>query len=478
MEQSTSLSSRDAAACRMEERESKLGRRTSINQVSTDLGAAMPTQLTTVLSRVEVAQQPEITAEVNLEIKPEVDAGITDDMLLRLQKASQKIGSALDLDQLIDRIVEEVACSFGLAEANVYLHEQERSELTLAGVHGCTIHGKGARLRVGEEGLVGYVASTGQMRYAPDVRKDQYYIACEINTLSEVAIPLYVDERLVGVFTASHHRLNAFQPQQLKLLQALCNHIAVAVQNARMFQTERQERERMTRDAQEARTIQQALLPKSSPYIPGFAITGLCAPAGAVGGDWYDFIPMENGLWALVLADVSGKGTAAALLMSATRGILRALAAACCTPREVLERLNRFLVEDFPPARFVTMVYAVFDPAKRVVTFANAGHLQPLLIEGGTGRFLSTEEGMPLGLSSGAFSETQVKLTPGSRLVIYSDGITEAENPEEEEYGACRLVEHLLRPEASTESLLKDVQEFADGLGLRDDATVISMQML
>lgn len=422
----------------------------------------MATQLTTAPPPASLAQSQEIT----------------DDLLLRLQKASQKIGSVLDLDQLIDRIVEEVACSFGLAEANVYLHEQERSELTLAGVHGCRIHGKGQRLKVGKEGLVGYVAATGQMRYAPDVRKDQYYIGCEESTLSEVAIPLHVEERLVGVFTASHRRLNAFQPQQLKLLQALCSHIAVAVQNARMFQVERQERERMTRDAQEARAIQQALLPKSSPYIPGFAITGLCTPAGAVGGDWFDFIPMENGLWALVLADVSGKGTAAALLMSATRGILRALAEACCTPREVLERLNRFLVEDFPPARFVTMVYAVFDPAKCTVTFANAGHLQPLLIQGGSARFLSTEEGMPLGLSSGVFSEAEVELPPGSRLVFYSDGITEAEDPDDAEYGSQRMIDHLLRPDATAESLLADVREFADGYGLRDDATVIMVQTL
>jgi sigma-B regulation protein RsbU (phosphoserine phosphatase) len=417
-----------------------------------------------------------ITAPPVNDLQPSQD--VTDDLLLRLQKASQKIGSVLDLDQLIDRIVEEVACSFGLAEANVYLHQEDRSELTLVGVHGCRIHGKGDRLKVGEEGMAGYVAATGQMRYAPDVRKDQYYIGCEASTLSEVAIPLHVEDRLVGVFVASHTRLNAFQPQQLKLMQALCSHIAVAVQNAHMFQMERQERERMTRDAQEARAIQQALLPKCSPYIPGFAISGLCIPAGAVGGDWYDFIPMENGLWALVLADVSGKGTAAALLMSATRGILRALAEACCTPREVLERLNRFLVEDFPPARFVTMLYAVFDPATRILTFANAGHLQPLLIQGGTAQFLSTDEGMPLGLSSGVFSEAQVELVPGSRLLFYSDGITEAENPDDEEYGAQRLIDHLLQPAATAESLLGDVREFADGFGLRDDATVIMMQAL
>jgi phosphoserine phosphatase RsbU/P len=400
------------------------------------------------------------------------------DDLLRLQKASQRISSLLDLDQLIDRIVNEIACSFGLLEANVYLYEQHREQLVLAGVHGCTVHEKGHCLRFGQEGLVGYVAATGQMRYAPDVRNDQYYLACEPSTLSEVAIPLLVEERLVGVFTASHPELNAFPPRQLKILQSLCSHIAVAVQNARLFQQERQEREQMTRDALEARNIQQALLPRSSPYIPGFAVSGLCIPVGAVGGDWYDFIPMEGGLWALVLADVSGKGTAAALLMAATRGILRSLAEACCKPGEVLQRLNQLLVEDLPPARFVTMVYAVLNPEKRTVTFANAGHLQPLLVHGREARFLNTDAGMPLGLGPGDFSEVEIELAPGSRLVLYSDGITEAANPEEEEYGQLRLQQHLIECESSPESLLADVRTFANGFALRDDATVITIKML
>src|SRR5260370_32606035 len=115
----------------------------------------------------------------------------------------------------------------------------------------------------------------------------------------------------------------------------------------------------MNREAEEARAIQQALLPKSSPYIPGFAVSGLSVPAGAVGGDWYDFIPMKEGCWGLVLADVSGKGTAAALVIAAARGVLRSLAEASCTPSEVLQKLNRLLLEDLPPARFVTMVFEI-----------------------------------------------------------------------------------------------------------------------
>jgi len=395
--------------------------------------------------------------------------------LLKLQKAAQKISSILDLDELIAKVVNEVARSFGCLDSDIYLHNQERGELSLACAHGCTgceLHGPGHSLKIGK-GMVGYVASTGQMHYAPDVRQDPYYIGCEESTLSEVATPLHVEGQLVGVFTASHHELDAFNTCQLRLLQAMCSDVAVAVHNARRFQQEQQQREQMTREAREARVIQRALLPKTAPCIPGFTVSGLSIPVGAVGGDWYDFIPMDKGRWGLVLADVSGKGTAAALLMSATRGILRSLVEAACTPGEVLTKLNRLLVDDFPAGRFVTMLYAVLDPANRTLTFANAGHLRPLLMTGISAQFLDVERGIPLGLGPSEFSEMEVKLPLGSRFVFYSDGITEAVDPAGEEYGLVRLQEHLLRTDASAESLLDDVRAFADGSGLRDDASVI-----
>jgi phosphoserine phosphatase RsbU/P len=395
------------------------------------------------------------------------------DDLLKLQKAAQKISSILDLDQLIEKIVGDVALSFGCLEATIYLHDEAQGDLVMAGVCGCTQHCKGDRKKIGKEGMVGHAAGTGQMHYAPDVRKDPYYICCEESTLSEVAIPLHVDGRLVGVFSASHTDLDAFSRPQLRLLQAFCSHVAVAVHNARRFQSERSEREAMDREAQEARTIQQALLPKSSPFIPGFVVSGLSVPARAVGGDWYDFIPFSDGRWGLVLADVSGKGTAAALLMSATRGMLRSLAEACCTPGEVLTKLNRLMVDDFPAGKFVTMVYAVLDPATRSVIFSNAGHLLPLFIDGEGARFLDVERGLPLGLGCGDYSETQVTLTEGSRLIFYSDGITEAVNPEEEEFGLDRLVKLAAKRGASAMSIAEDVRAFANGAGVRDDASVV-----
>ncbi|HXZ80084.1 MAG TPA: GAF domain-containing SpoIIE family protein phosphatase [Terriglobales bacterium] len=397
--------------------------------------------------------------------------------LLRLQKAAQTINSTLDLDLLLTQVVNDVAQSFGCIEASIWLHDHEAQEMVLAGVRGCTVHTKGSRLKIGVEGMVGHVAATGEMRYAPDVRVDPYYIGCEHATLSEVDIPLKVNGNAIGVFSATHNELDAFSPEQLELLKALAGHIAVAVENARRFQREREAAERFNRDADEARAIQQALFPKASPLIPGFAIEALSVPAGAVGGDWYDYIDLSRDRWGFVLADVSGKGTAAALLMSATRAMLRSIVQNCpCTPGESLAQLNEVLMKDFPSGRYVTMVYGVLDGATRTLTFANAGHLPPLLVSDSGVQLLQTESGMPLGLGCSSYSERILTLPPGAVVALYSDGITEAANSQDVDYGTKRLAEHVAKQDATPESLLRDVRTFAGGVPPADDATVIFLR--
>src|SRR5262249_8244522 len=266
---------------------------------------------------------------------------------------------------------------------------------------------------------------------------------------------------------------DAFTPEHVRLLQGLCNHVSVAVHNARRFQRERQALERINREAQEARIIQQGLLPRSSPLIPGFQVTGRSIPACEVGGDWFDFIPLENGRWGLVLADVSGKGIPAALLMSATRGMLRSMASTCDSTSVILERLNKLLIADFPAGKFVTLIYGVLDPGARTLTFSSAGHLQPLRIGTEDACFMDSERGIPLGIGAADFSERVVQLPEGTRLVFYSDGITEAVGAMDEEYGPERLLSHARQPNASVDSILEDVRSFANGAGLHDDTTVI-----
>jgi len=391
---------------------------------------------------------------------------------MKLQRAAQLITSTLDLDVLLERVVNDIAESIGCVEVSVWLRDPESEDMVLHGVRGCTHNKKGSRLKIGQQGMVGHVAATGAMRYARDVRQDQHYIACELRTRSEVSLPLKVGGEVIGVLSVDHFEIDAFSEDQLQVFQALAAHIAVAIENARMFRRERAERERMEREANDARAIQQALLPKASPLVPGFAFETAWHPAGAVGGDWFDFIDMGNDRYGIVLADVSGKGMPAALLMAATRAILRTLVRVESSPARILASLSQTLAEDFPIGKFVTMIYAVLDARSREITLASAGHLRPLLINGECA-FAEVETGLPLGLGASSYPEHTIHLKPGTRLLLYTDGITEAMNLLDEEYGARRLLDHFGNSDACVEGLIEEVQLFGRGSTRSDDATAV-----
>ena len=397
--------------------------------------------------------------------------------LLKLQRAAQTINSTLDLDELIHKIVKEVAISFGCIEAFIWLLDENSNEMVLQGVCGCTMYTEcGHRLKVGEQGMIGHVAATGVARYAPDVNVDPYYHGCEHGISSELDIPLKIGHQVIGVFSTAHHDLDAFPADQRHLLEALCGHIALAVHNARTYRREREERERMTRDVNDARFIQESLLPKASPFVPGVVFEAVSVPAGEVGGDWYDYIDLGKDRWGVVLADVSGKGMGAALLMSATRGILRSLATTSDSPAEVLSRLNCVLKDDFPSGRYVTMIYGIFDAPSRTFTFANAGHPHPLFIHDGAAELIDAESGLPLGLGHTSYRDRTVELKRGAKLLLYSDGISEAENMDEEEFGSDRIRRHMLQPRSSASSLLEAASQHSMCGEPCDDATVIVLR--
>lgn len=392
--------------------------------------------------------------------------------LMKLQRAAQLITSTLDLDDLLQRVASDIAASIGCVEVSVWLRDHETDEMVLHGVRGCTINHKGTRLKIGQQGMVGHVASTGEMRYARDVRSDPYYIPCEADTRSAADFPLKARGEVIGVLAVDHKEIDAFSEDQLQVLQALAGHIAVAIENARLFRVERAERERMQQEGDDARAVQQSLFLKAIPLTPGFAFETAWHPAGSVAGDWFDFIDLGKDRYGIVLADVSGKGMPAAILMSATRAILRSVAKVSASPSETLALLNQALTEDFPSGKFVTMIYAVLDVRSREITVASAGHLRPLLING-TCSFLDVDSGLPLGLGTSAYPERKISMKPGTRLLFYTDGITEAANLRDEEYGAARLREHFLHPDACVEGLIEEVQRFGVGSSRTDDATVV-----
>lgn len=393
--------------------------------------------------------------------------------LFLLQRVAQTINSILDLDALLDEVVGDVASTFGYTRLAVLLKEEESLELVIGAGWTGELCLKGRRFKIGRDGIGGHAAATGETFYAPDVRKVPFYIPGEEDTRSELDIPLTTHGELIGIFNIQNTAINGFSPERIRLLEALAGHVATAIANARMFQRERLEKDRMIKELDEARAIQSGLFPGDCPGISGFEITGVCRPCREVGGDWFDYIPLPDGRLGIVLADVSGKGMGAALLMSSTRSILRLYAEQGNPPSEVLSRVNRTLLNDFPSARFVTLVYAVIDPAKQTLTFANAGHLQPLLVNSDGSQFLETDAGLPLGIMNSDYSEREVAMPPGSRLFLYSDGVTEAINSAEEEYGSSRLRDHVCNAPASVQSLLSDVDGFTNGHPAADDVTIV-----
>jgi len=395
------------------------------------------------------------------------------DALVSLQKAAQQITNILELDELLDFVVHRIAVDFGCIESSILLIEGD--QFHLAAIHGCTVSKKGERWPL-TEGLAGQVVLTGRPHYAPDVSQELHYGACEPHIRSEVVMPLFVGDRVIGVFGASHHDLDAFPSAQIELLKGLAGHIAVAVDNAQRIHHERQQTRFLQKEQQEARVIQQSLLPRQTPTVPGFTFEAEWCPAGVVGGDWYDYIALSDGRWALVLADVSGKGMPAALMMSAVRGMVRSLAPLASGPGEVLFRLNKMLLDDVSTGRYVTMIYAVLDPRRRTLTFASAGHPWPLLCHDGDVRPLHTDAGMPLGLFPSEFTEHVVTLCHDFRLLFYTDGLSEALNGDNQEFGTCRLADFVASHDCSAKLLLEQMREFSGGLGPNDDATLILLR--
>jgi sigma-B regulation protein RsbU (phosphoserine phosphatase) len=397
------------------------------------------------------------------------------DDLLRLQRAAQKINSILDLDLLLDRIVNDVAGTFGAVESSILLKNAETGAFEFAAIHGCTEHMKCSCVPLGR-GLIGHVAETGEPIYVPNVDEEPRYIACEDDTHAELDIPLKVNDEVIGVFSIAHHEVDPFTPEQVDLLCELADHIAVAVQNARKYQREREQAEKLRREQEDAREIQQALLPKSSPLIPGIVIDGHSVPHGAVGGDWYDYVPLPDGKIALVLADVSGKGMPAALLMSGVRGMLRSLLFAGLQPEVALTKLNETILSEVPVGRYVTMVVAVFDPALNLLVVANAGHPSPILVAGDEIRTITHDCGIPLGMMAATYCPVIVELPKNFKLLLYSDGITEAENIRNEEFGVDRLTQTLLETECCIDTVFNRVREFIGSRPAGDDQTVVIMQ--
>ena len=292
------------------------------------------------------------------------------------------------------------------------------------------------------QGITGAAAAERRTIRVVDVRLDPRYLQCEsdVEVRSELAVPLLLQDRLIGVLDLESTVPQAFTAEHERLLNILGSYIAVALENSRLFEDARKNEARLQSDLETAREIQRQLLPSGAREIPGLDVATAYMPARELGGDFYDLLPYGVGRLAIVNGDVSGKGTAAALYGSLAIGILRELVHESeASAAEMLTLLNGRLLAARLDARFIAMQFAIYDAALRELTNANAGGTLPLLIRGGQVSEINVG-GMPLGLLAEAeFEEVRLGLQPGDMVVFASDGIHEAMNKEEEEFGIGRL---------------------------------------
>jgi serine phosphatase RsbU (regulator of sigma subunit) len=305
----------------------------------------------------------------------------------------------------------------------------------------------------------------------------------------KMVVPLVSQGELIGLLNLGP-RLSQqeYSADDRKLLNDLATQTAPAVQVAQLVrqqQQQAQERERIEQELRVARLIQQTLLPKGVPDLPGYQLAAYYQPAREVGGDFYDFLELDDGRFGLVVGDVTDKGVPAALVMATTRTMLRASAQRLDSPGEVLKRVNDVMVPDIPPNMFVTCLYAILDPATGRLHYANAGHDLPYRrrAKGGAG---GAEElratGMPLGLLPGmGYEEKEIVLERGESVLFYSDGLVEAHDPQREMFGFPRLQglvgAHRSGGQELVNFLLSELARFTgEGWEQEDDITLVTLE--
>jgi sigma-B regulation protein RsbU (phosphoserine phosphatase) len=333
------------------------------------------------------------------------------------------------------------------------------------------------------EGIVGAAASEGRPINVPDVRLDPRYLELNAETRSELAVPMLYKNRVVGVLDLESPQVNYFTPDHIQALSIMAAHLAVSIENARLYEQVRRDEARMERDLAAARRLQGALLPKVPGVEYGLDIAAHYISARELCGDTYDFLRYGSTELAITQGDVSGKGSAAALYGAVVIGILRSLGPQKLPPAQMLAAMNQLVAERRVEGRFMTLAYAVWNVRKRRLRIANAGQEQPLLWKNGKAEKLDLV-GFPLGLFPDAtYDELTLKLNPGDMVIFYSDGISDTQNKQGEFFGWQGLLDfttanHELSAADFSARLLAAVDEFSGGAPPFDDRTLLVLKAL
>ena len=331
-------------------------------------------------------------------------------------------------------------------------------------------------------GLVGAAVREWRFVNVPDVLKDPRYLPMNEETRSELVVPLFYKGRIIGVLDLEHTRTHFFTEEHERVLTTLAAQVAIAIENARLYQAVRTQERQLERDIAMAREVQLRLLPSESPSHPNAEMAVRFLPARTIGGDLYDFVDYGPGRTAIVLGDVSGKAAPAALFAALVSGIMRASAAQHPEPAAMLALLNDAMQERKLESQYVTMLFAVWNDESRTLTVANSGAVQPVFCRAGKSVTVKAE-GFPLGLFPDVtYEELNVATQPGDAIVFVSDGILDAENEKEEMYGEDRLAGLLcanrdLPALEIADAILEDVARFQGAKDRFDDETIIVLRV-
>ena len=400
---------------------------------------------------------------------------------------TKKISRSLDLEEVLNLVMDTLVSVLPYDAAGIYLIRCDdenieegketpcifRTEI----VRGYDIEDlRDLRLKMGE-GIIGRVAHTKEPYISYEVRTDPYYINARKKTRSEMVAPIISNDEVIGAFDLESDQLNAYDEDDLQVLMLLASQVAIIIEKVELHE-QLVEKKRLEGQLEVARQVQLELLPPHDPHLPGYDISAYNFPTDEVSGDYYDWVRIYEDQIGIVIADVSGKGIPAALIMAFLRASLRAAAHIGYAPHISLTKVNQLLWESTENHQFVTAFFGTLDATNRTLAFANAGHNPPIVIDN-DGKHFIDKGGVPLGLFQDArYYEYYLQIESGQILILYTDGVTEAMNEKGEEYGTERLANHVqsnrdLTAREIIESIRHDIIEFTGHHGIDDDVTIL-----
>ena len=405
-----------------------------------------------------------------------------------LAEIGREVAAELDLDELLAKIAQLAKRVIDYRTFGILLLHETTNELEMKVAVKYDEKISLPKVPLGE-GLVGYAALHREAVLVPDVSKDPRYIKVVEDVRSELAIPMLIKDRCVGVFDLESPELDAFAKRDVEILTLLASQAAVAIENARLYEEVSANEARMEKELQFARRVQMALLPTQLPKrVKGVDVAAQFAPARELGGDFHDFLMPESNTLVVALGDVSGKGVPAALYsvfageLVRGRTFRRRYLPERSTPGKVLGSINTILHERQLEEYYCTLCYTVFDFKRKTVTVANSGLPYPVRVSGETSGFIELP-GVPLGSFIGTeYDEVSYPLHPGDVFVFCSDGVSEAMNERHQEFTPERLLEvvtgarHLPAGQI-VQRIVSAVAEHRAGFPPNDDMTVVAIRI-